>query len=322
MSIKHEHDDDHDHDHHDDHEDHGHDHHHHAHFEPGDFSRAFAIGIGLNITFVVIEVVFGLMADSLALLADAGHNLSDVMTLILAWGASALAARRANARHTYGLRRGTVLASLFSSAMLLAAMGAIAWESVQRLQSPAPVEGWIMIGVAAVGVVINTATALLFASGREHDLNIKAAFLHMAGDAAVSAGVVLGGIGVLIGGWLWLDPVITLVIVVVIVIGTWDVFREALNLAFDAVPRGVDPDAVKSYLAAQPGVAAVHDLHIWGMSTTETALTAHVVMPGGGTDQLLRSMIDDLKRRFRIAHATIQVEKGDLQPACNPACQP
>ena len=307
MSLQHHHDDD----------DHDHDDHDHHHFAPGHFNRAFAIGVGLNITFVAIEVIFGLMADSLALIADAGHNLSDVMTLLLAWGASTLAERRASMRRTYGLRRGTILASLISSTMLLVAMGGIAWEAVQRLQAPTPVEGWIMIGVAAVGVVINTATALLFASGRKHDLNIKAAFLHMAGDAAVSFGVVLSGVGVLLAGWLWLDPVITLVIVVVIVIGTWDVAREALNLAFDAVPRGVDPVAVRDYLAGLPGVTAIHDLHIWGMSTTETALTAHVVIPDGGTDQFLRSISDELKRRFRIAHATIQVEHGDMQPACD-----
>jgi cobalt-zinc-cadmium efflux system protein len=295
--------------------------HDHDHSAPPDFSRAFAIGVALNVTFVIIEVSFGFIADSLALIADAGHNLSDVMTLLLAWGASVLAARRASVRRTYGLRRATILASLISSSLLLVAMGGIAWEAIERLQSPAPVQGWIMIGVAAVGVVINTATALLFASGREHDLNIKAAFVHMAGDAAVSAGVVLGGIGVLLAGWMWLDPVLTLVIVVVIVIATWDVLREALNLAFDAVPRGVDPSEVRNFLAGLPGVTAIHDLHIWGMSTTETALTAHIVMPGGGaSDQFLRGLSDDLKRRFRIAHATIQVEQGDMQPACDHAC--
>jgi cobalt-zinc-cadmium efflux system protein len=295
--------------------------HDHDHFKPGDFNRAFAIGVGLNVTFVVIEVAFGLMADSLALIADAGHNLSDVMTLLLAWGASALASRRSTARRTYGLRRGTILASLVSSTLLLVAMGGIAWEAIGRLQAPAPVGGWIMIGVAAVGVVINTATALLFASGREHDLNIKAAFLHMAADAAVSVGVVLGGIGVLIAGWLWLDPVITLIIVVVIMYGTWGIFREAINLAFDAVPAGVDPFEVRDYLGGLPGVTAVHDLHIWGMSTTETALTAHIVMPEGrGTDQFLRQVADNLKSRFRIGHATIQVEQGNMQPACDQGC--
>lgn len=307
-----------------------HDHHHddghrhdqaHPHPGPGDFNKAFAVGIALNVAFVAIEVIFGLIADSLALIADAGHNLSDVMTLLLAWGAAALAARRASPRHTYGLRRGTILASLTSSSLLLVAMGGIAWEAIERLQSPAPVQGGIVIGVAAVGVLINSATAWLFASGRAHDLNIRAAFLHMAGDAAVSAAVVVGGIGVLLAGWLWLDPMITLLIVIVIVIGTWDVFREALSLAFDAVPRGVDPVAVRDYLAGLPGVTAIHDLHIWGMSTTETALTAHIVMPAGGSDQFLRAVSDQLRQRFHIAHATIQLEQGNMQPACDHACQ-
>lgn len=284
-------------------------------------TRAFAIGISLNLLFVAVEFAFGLVADSLALIADAGHNLSDVLSLVLAWGAMRLARRDATPRHTYGFRRGTILSSLVSSILLLVAMGAIGWEALLRLQAPAPVAGNIMIVVAAAGVVVNGVTAWLFAAGRHHDINIRAAFLHMAGDAGVSVGVVLGGVGVLLAGWQWLDPVISLVIVGIIVWSTWAVLTEALEMAFDAVPRSVDPHEVREYLEGLPGVASIHDLHIWAMSTTETALTAHLVMPRGQEDDhFLRDIANALKQRFRIAHSTLQVEHGS-GPACDQSCQ-
>jgi cobalt-zinc-cadmium efflux system protein len=314
-----------DHAHHDHDDEHGHDHAHghghgHHHPPPEQLTRAFAIGIGLNVAFVLVEFGFGLVADSLALIADAGHNLSDVLSLVLAWGAIRLARRDPTPHRTYGFRRGTILSSLISSILLLVAMGAIGWEALSRLREPAPVAGGVMIIVAAVGVVINGVTAWLFAAGRHGDINIRAAFLHMAGDALVSVGVVLGGIGVLLGGWLWLDPVISLVIVGVIVIGTWDVLTESLDMAFDAVPKNVDPHDVREYLQNLPGVAGIHDLHIWAMSTTETALTAHLVMPGTPVDDhFLRDVAGVLESRFRIAHTTLQVERG-IGPACDQSC--
>lgn len=280
-------------------------------------NRAFAVGIGLNVLFVVIEAGYGLYAESLALLADAGHNLSDVLSLILAWLAAWLAGLRPTARRTYGLRRATNLASLTSSFLLLMAIGGIAWEAIGRFGDPAKVDGSIVIVVAAVGVVINGVTAWLFAAGRHHDLNIKAAFLHMAADAAVSLGVVAGGIAIIMAGWYWVDPAITLIIVVVILVTTWGVFRDSLELAFDAVPGGIDPGAVRAYLCGLPGVDAIHDLHIWGMSTTETALTAHLVMPEGNDDAFLQLVSGELADRFRIAHATIQVERGDFEHGCD-----
>jgi cobalt-zinc-cadmium efflux system protein len=315
--------DDHGHDHgHDHYHDHGHDHgHHHGHSHgppPGGWNRAFAIGIGLNLAFVAIEAGYGLAADSLALLADAGHNFSDVGSLLLAWGATVLAARAPTLRRTYGWRRTTVLASIASGLLLLGAIAVIAIEAVGRLRSPAPVDGLTMMVVAGIGVVINTATALLFMGGRHGDLNIRAAFLHMAADAGISLGVVLGGAGVLLWGLAWLDPVLSLVIAALIGWSTWALLREALDLAVDAVPRGIDPVAVERYLASRPGVVAVHDLHIWGMSTTEVALTAHLVMPAGQEDDFLHAVTDGLRDHFRIPHATLQVERSDWQHGCAP----
>lgn len=310
------------HHHHDGHgHDHGHSHGHgggHHHPPPANWNRAFAIGIVLNLGFVAVEVVYGLLADSLALLADAGHNFSDVLSLVLAWGAAALAARRPSARRTYGLRRTTILAALLSGLLLVIAIAGIAWEAVGRLQEPAPVSGLTMMVVAAIGVAINGFTAMLFARGRHSDLNIRAAFLHMAADAAISLGVVLAGAGILVLGWIWLDPVISLTIVAVIAWGTWDLLRESADLAVDAVPRGIDPEAVATYLRSLPGVSDIHDLHIWGLSTTEVALTAHLVMPGGGaTDRFLADTGEELKRRFGIPHATLQVEQSDLRHGCD-----
>lgn len=275
------------------------------------YGRAFAVGVGLNLTFVVVEVVFGLAAGSLALIADAGHNLSDVLGLLLAWGASVLARRLPTARHTYGLRRTTVLAALLNGVLLLIAVGGIGWEAVRRFSEPAPVRATVVIVVAVVGIVINTITALLFAAGRKGDLNIRGAFLHMAADAGVSAGVVAAGLGMVATGWSWLDPAVSLAIVAVILWGTWGLLRDSVNLALDAVPEGIEPEAVEAYLGELPGISSVHDLHIWGMSTTDVALTAHLVKPAlEDDDALIASASLELRQRFGIDHATIQLERG------------
>lgn len=278
--------------------------------------RAFAIGVTLNVGFVAVEILYGIKAHSLALIADAGHNLSDVLGLLLAWGAAALASRLPTARRTYGMRRASILAALANAVLLLVAIGAIAWEAVRRFSQPAPVRAGIVIWVAVVGIVINTVTALLFMAGRKKDLNIKGAFLHMAADAGVSAGVVLGGIAIAATGWLWLDPAISLLIVIVILIGTWGLLRDSVNLAMDAVPEGVDPATVRHYLAQLPGIQEVHDLHIWGLSTTEVALTAHLVRPEAKSeDALIVDTCRELHERFGIEHATLQVERKRC-PGC------
>ena len=293
--------------------------HHHGHSHaPANYNRAFIIGIILNVGFVLIEAGFGFFTNSLALLADAGHNLSDVLGLVLAFGASWLTRRRPTPRYTYGLRRSSIMAALFNACFLLVAMGAIALESIQRLNSPTPISGSIVIGVALVGIVINGVTAWLFMSGRERDLNIKGAFLHMAADALVSAGVVLAGIAILTTGWLWFDPVVSLIIVVVIVVGTWNLLRDSLNLALDGVPEGIDPQAVRTYLSELSGVVGVHDLHIWAMSTTETALTAHLVMlTGNPGDGFLSRISMELHDNFGIEHSTIQIETGNFLRPCD-----
>jgi cobalt-zinc-cadmium efflux system protein len=292
--------------------------HHHSHSHaPANYNRAFIIGIILNVGFVLVEAGFGLITNSLALLADAGHNLSDVLGLLLAFGASWLTRRRPTPRYTYGLRRSSIMAALFNAFFLLVAMGAIALESIQRLNNPTPVSGSIVIGVALVGIVINGVTAWLFMSGRELDLNLKGAFLHMAADALVSAGVVLAGIAILTTGWLWFDPVVSLIIVVVIVVGTWNLLRDSLNLAMDAVPEGIDPQAVRTYLSELSGVVGIHDLHIWAMSTTETALTAHLVMlTGNPGDGFLSRISMELHDNFGIEHSTIQIETGNFLRPC------
>ncbi len=293
-----------------------HDHSGHSH-APASFGRAFAIGIVLNTGFVVVEATFGILSGSLALVADAGHNLSDVLGLVLAWGASVLVRRLPTARRTYGLRRTSILAALFNAVFLLVAIGIIAWEALGRFRHPEPVAGGTVIWVALVGIVINTATALLFMAGRKDDLNIRGAFLHMAADAGVSLGVVLAGIAILLTGWQWLDPVVSLLIVVVILLGTWGLLRDSVNLALDAVPENIDMDAVTAYLVALPGVTEVHDLHIWAMSTTETALTAHLVIPDGENgDALLARTCAELHDRFGIEHATMQIEHGDPAHPC------
>lgn len=304
------------HDHSHDHRDHDHGGHGHSH-APADFGRAFALGTALNVGFVVLQVVFGLLAHSLALLADAGHNLGDVLGLLLAWWASHLVKTRPTERRTYGLGRSSVLAALANAIFLLVAVGGITWEAVRRFRDPAPVAGGTVMWVAGAGIVINAATALLFLRGREHDLNIRGAFLHMAADALVSAGVVVAGAVILWTGWQWLDPVTSLIINAVVVWGTWGLLRDATNLALDAVPPGIDMAAVRRYLQELPGVREVHDLHVWGLSTTQTALTAHLVRPDAGTDDaLLAHICTDLREKFGIAHATIQTEHGDAAHPC------
>ena len=291
------------------------DHHHHA---TPDYNRAFAAGVILNVGFVIVEAVFGVMSDSLALLTDAGHNLSDVLGLLLAWGAATLAKRRPSPRRTYGFSRATIIASVFSGMLLMGAVGAIGWEAVNRLVEPAQPAGKTIMIVAAIGVVINTVTALFFLSGKDHDLNIRGAFLHMAADAIVSLGVVISGALILFYGMNWIDPVISLVIAAVILLSTWGLLRDSLNLAVDAVPRNVDPEAVREYLASLPGVRALHDLHIWPMSTTDTALTAHLVMDVfPDSDYFLSDVAKVLETRFSIEHPTIQMERHDSDVVCN-----
>ncbi len=294
-------------------------HHHHEHSHaPQNYNRAFIIGIILNGGFVAIEATYGIFANSLALLADAGHNLSDVLGLVLAWGASILSRRPPTSSHTYGLRRSSILAALFNAIFLLLVTGGIAWEAVQRFRAPSSVAGSLIIGVAAVGIAINTATALLFVSGRKNDLNIRGAFLHMAADALVSLGVVLAGIAILTTGWLWFDPVVSLIIVTVIVIGTWQLLLESVNLALDGVPTGIELVAVRTYLEQVSEVSEVHELHIWAISTTETALTVHLVMPTGcPNDGFLKQLCSELHDLFAIDHATIQVETGDRSYPCS-----
>jgi cobalt-zinc-cadmium efflux system protein len=284
---------------------------------PANFGRAFAIGVGLNLVFVAVEAAWGLRGHSLALLADAGHNLSDVLGLLLAWGAGTLSRRAPSERRTYGFRRSSTLAALFNALLLLVAVGGIAWEAVGRFSHPAPVAGGTVIWVAAVGIAINAATAFLFMSGRKGDLNIRGAFLHMAADAGVSLGVVLAGAAILATGWQWIDPVVSLIIAVVILVGTWGLLCDSVNLALDAVPEGVDVSAVRQYLEGLPEVTEVHDLHIWGMSTTETALTAHLVMPSGRPeDGFYQRAAKEMHDRFGIEHVTLQVESGNPAHPC------
>jgi cobalt-zinc-cadmium efflux system protein len=292
---------------------HGHGHGHHHHHAPVDFGRAFAIGIALNAAYVVGEAIWGVFGNSLALLADAGHNAGDVVSLALAWLAAWLAKRAPSRRYTYGLRSSSILAALANAVLLAVVTGAIAWEAVLRLLHPEPSAGVTMVAVAAVGIAINGATALMFMRGRERDLNVRSAFQHMASDALVALGVVVtGSVLLLEPRWLWLDPAVSLVISAVIVWGTWSLLREAVALALAGVPAGIDRGGVATYLAGLPGVTEVHDLHIWGMSTTETALTAHLVRPGAALDDaLLAEACAELRRRFAIAHATLQVEGGE-----------
>lgn len=288
---------------------HTHDSHHH---HLPDSNRIFAIGAALNLGFVLVELGFGWWTNSLALLADAGHNFSDVIGLLLAWGAVRLAARAPSKKFTYGLGSTTILAALANAILLLLATGAIVWEAVHRLLSPVPVAGGVMVAVALVGVVVNSITALLFARGRERDLNMRGVYLHMVADAAVSLAVVVAGLLVLAGGWVWLDPAISVVIAAVIVWGTWGLLRESLQMALQAVPASIDPEAVENFLRARPGVADVHDLHIWAISTRVNALTVHLVMPQGHPgDPFFADLADALEHQFGIQHPTVQIEIDD-----------
>ena len=288
-----------------------HDHNHHV----NNYNRAFAIGISLNLIFVVIEAGYGLAAGSLALIADAGHNLSDVLSLFLAWGATLLSKRTATEKRTYGFRKVTILASLASAILLLVALGGITWEAIGRFAQPAPVAGMTVVVVAAIGVVINTITALLFVSGQKHDLNIRGAFLHMAADAGVSLGVVVAGIIIMLTGWSLIDPIISLLIVLVVLIGTWSLFRDSMNLAIDSVPDHIDITGIKHYLTNLENVTQFHDLHVWPLSTTEVALTVHLIINSNYPDKdFLSGIQEKLHEDFGIKHSTIQIEQHDDAP--------
>ena len=302
-----------------------HDHHaagHHAaglhagHHGAPDYGRAFAIGIGLNLAYVLVEAALGLVLGSLALLADAGHNLGDVLGLGLSWGAALLSRRRPSQRFTYGLRSSSILAALGNAVILLVVTGGIAWEALWRLAHPVAVAGGTVAWVAALGILVNGATALMFVRGRR-DLNLRSAFVHMAADALIAAGVVAAGIAIALTGLAWLDPAVGLAVSAIVVYATWGLIKEAMGLALDAVPAAIDARAVRAHLAALPGVAAIHDLHIWGMSTTETALTCHLVMPGGHPgDAALARFAHELDERFAIHHATLQIEVADSGDVC------
>ncbi|MCB2378724.1 cation diffusion facilitator family transporter [Hymenobacter sp. BT635] len=287
----------------------GHDHHHHH--TPTEFGRAFGVGIALNIAFVIVEVAGGLWANSSALLSDAGHNLSDVLSLALAWGATLLAQRRSSARYTYGYKGVTIQAALLNAALLYVALGAILWETISHLRHPEPVNGKMVMLLAGLGIVINGFTAWLFSSGQKGDVNVRGAYLHMLTDALVSAGVVVGGGLVLWTGWLWLDPLISFLILALIGYSSWGLLRETLQLSLQAVPAGIDLEQVRTFLLARPGVTEVHDLHVWPLSTQDTALTAHVVRPGGSPDanQFLQKLQHDLVHEFNIGHCTVQIEQ-------------
>lgn len=294
-----------------------HGHHHGHHHGPASHHRAFAVGIALNSAFVLVEAFYGYIAGSMALVADAGHNLSDVLSLVIAWAASMAARRPASARFTWGLKSSTILAALANAMLLLIAIGAILFETVHRLFNPVEPQGETMIWVAAIGIVINTATALMFLRGRKHDINLRGAFLHMAADALVSVGVVAAGVVILLTGWVLVDPLVSLVIVAVIGWGTWGLLKDSLRMGLLAVPDGIDEGAVRGLLAGLPGVAGVHDLHIWPMSTTETALIAHLHMPAGCPgDAFLHEATRQLHDRFDIEHATLQIETGAYGHGC------
>ena len=291
-------------------------HHHHHHAAP-DYNRAFAVGVALNIIFVVIEVAYGVMANSLALITDAGHNLSDVLGLLLAWGASYLAGKKPSRRRTYGYSRATILASMFRGLLLLAAVAVISWEAVTRFFTPSEPVGQTIMIVAGIGVLINSITAWFFVSGKDHDLNIRGAYLHMAADALVSLGVVISGFVIWKFGLKWFDPLSSLLIAAVIFWSTWGLLRDSLNLAVDAVPRDIDPEVIRKWLSDQPGVEGLHDLHIWPISTTQTALTAHLLMPEPpAEDEFLHDLAMQLQKMFKISHATFQIERGDGDHPC------
>lgn len=294
---------------HDDHAGHSHSHAPHGHTHtPTDFGRAFVLGIALNTLFVLIEGGYGIFSNSMALVADAGHNLSDVLGLLVAWLAFMLTRRKPTAKFTYGLGSSSILAALFNAVFLLIAVGVIVWEAILRLQTPQPVEGETVMVVAGIGILINGATALLFMKGQKEDLNIKGAYLHMMADAGVSVGVVVAGGLILLTGWLWIDPVISLLIAAMIVWTTWGLLRDSLHLSLAAAPSHIDVAKVREFLMTQKGVKDVHDLHIWPLSTTTTALSCHLVMPKGAGKNFLHHLVHELEDDFGIAHATVQIE--------------
>jgi cobalt-zinc-cadmium efflux system protein len=321
---------DHDHDSHADHDhgshahaghSHGHNHshgHHHHHAPAAGHGRAFALAVALNVVIVVVQAVYGVIAHSTALLADAGHNLSDVLGLLLAWGATWLATRRPSARFTFGFGSSSILASLANATLLLIACGAIIAEAIGRLAAPAPVAGLDVFVVAVVGMVVNGFSAWLFMRGSKDDLNVRGAFLHMAADAGVSAAVAVSGLVILFTGWNWIDPIMSIVVVLVIVYGTWGLLRESVRLALAAVPEGVDAERIRVFLAQQQGVTDVHDLHVWALSTTGNALSAHLVMPGGHPgDAALDGIVEGLGTRYAMKHVTLQVDLGTSQHRCS-----
>jgi len=298
-----------------------HSHSHHHHHETGNnHGKAFAIGIGLNVIFVAIEVIYGLLANSSALLADAGHNASDVLSLVFAWTAAWLATIKPTGKYTYGLRKTTILVSILNALLLFGAVGFIAWDAIGKIRNPEPVAGTQVMVVAGIGVVINTITALLFMKGQKDDLNIKGAFLHMAADAGVSLGVVIAGLLISYTGALWIDPLTSFLIIAVILWGTWGLFTDSLKLALDAVPNHINLEEVRKFLEKQEGVANVHDLHIWAMSTTKVALTVHLIMPEGNDDAFLARLQKELEHRFGIGHTTFQIEQQQIESNCNTDC--
>ena len=296
---------------------HGHAHGHAHHHAPASFDRAFAIGITANILFVAIEAFYGWKVNSLALLADAGHNLGDVAGLVMAWGGALAGKLRPDARYTYGWKRASILAAFVNAMLLLVAMGSLAWEALGRLRAPAAPQGWTVMAVAGIGIGVNRGTALLFMRGRDDDLNIRGAYLHMAGDALVSAGVVVVGALSLWVGWAWLDPVASLVIALVIVASAWGLLRESTRMMFDGVPHHIDLVAVRRQLEALPGVVRVHDLHVWATGTSDVALTAHLVMPSGHPDdRFFENATHELRDHFKIGHVTLQVLREPFMTLC------
>lgn len=290
---------------------------HHHHGQHFDYGRAFGLGVALNVLYIVVEAVAGVWLNSLALLADAGHNLSDVLGLGLAWGGYYLSRIPPTERHTYGWRSTSILAALVNSLLLLVVVGGIVWEAVTRLQRPVEVPGSVVIWVAGVGVIVNFATAMLFHRGQQHDINVRGAYLHMAADAGVSLAVVVGGIAMWLTSWTWVDPVLSLLIAVVIVLSTWGLLLESFNLILHAVPSDLDLGEIERHLLQPDPVTGVHDLHVWAMSTTERALTVHLMVPQmGDHDELLRQLAASLKREFRIGHVTIQIEHGASDEEC------
>ena len=310
------------------HEQAGHDHHHHDHHHnglrhvhaPANFGKAFAIGVSLNAAFVVLEVVFGITSNSVALLADAGHNVSDALGLGVAWAAVILGKRRPTRRFTYGLGGTSILAALFNAIFLLVVVGGLSWEAIQRFSQPEPVAGKTVMAVAACGILINGFCAWLFASGSKEDLNVRGAFMHMAADAIVSLGVVIAGLAILLTDWHWIDPLVSLIVNAVIIWGTWSLLRGSVEMSLNAVPQGIDPGKVRAFLAGLPGVAGLHDLHIWPVTTTDTALTCHLVMPSSYPgDEFLMSAAAELKEHYKIGHVTLQVETNpDTRCALEP----